>query len=131
MCPLRVHCFSWLYMHYTLNQQRVTEDNIPKCLNCDKATVVIIEREHYFSWLHIYYVLTLFLWDLSTPCVVDHLWVLLLRSFLSLLSIGLLKSSISICTSCILAHELPQNHSADNRKGTWWLIAFLIPCFKR
>ena len=39
-----------------------------------------------FLWLHIYIMPILFLWDLSTLFVVDHLWPLTLRSLLSLLN---------------------------------------------
>ena len=44
----------------------------PKCMSCHKAIVVITRRAHCFHG-YIYVTLILFLWDLSTLCVVDHL----------------------------------------------------------
>ena len=49
---------------------------VPKCMSCHKAIVVITGRAHCFHD-YIYIALILILWDLSTLCVVDHLWPLI------------------------------------------------------
>ena len=46
---------------------------MPKCMSCHKAIVVITGRAHCF-YDDTYMMLVLFLWDLSSLCVVDHLW---------------------------------------------------------
>ena len=46
-----------------------------KYMSCHKAIVVITGRTHCFHD-NIYVTLILLLWELSTPCVVDHLWPL-------------------------------------------------------
>ena len=46
-----------------------------KCMSCHKAIVVITRRAHCFHDC-IYITPILLLWDLSTLCVVDHLWPL-------------------------------------------------------
>ena len=66
-------------------QQCGTVHHVPKCMSCHKAIVVITGRAHCFHD-YIYITLILLLWDLSTMCVVDHLWPLILRSLLCLLS---------------------------------------------
>ena len=47
------------------------------CMSCHKVIVVITGRAHCFHDL-IYIMLILFLWDLSTLYVIDHLWPLIL-----------------------------------------------------
>ena len=66
-------------------QQCGTVHHVPKCMSCHNAIVVITGRAHCFHD-YIYITLILLLWDLSTLCVVDHLWPLILRSLLCLLS---------------------------------------------
>ena len=66
-------------------QQRAIIHHVPKCMSCQKAIVVITGRAHCFHD-YIYITLILLLWDLSTPCLVDHLWALILRSLLCLMS---------------------------------------------
>ena len=66
---------------------------------------------HCFSWLHVYITLILLPWDLSTLRIVNHLWLLIIRSLL-----GLLSSLVPItcnCTSCTHVYELAQNHCGD------------------
>ena len=58
---------------------------VTKCMSCHKTIVVITRRAHCF-YDFICILLILFLWHLSTLCVVDHLWLLILRSLLHLLS---------------------------------------------
>ena len=63
-------------------------------------------------------VLILLLWDLSTLCVVDHLWPLILCSLPRLLS--------------TLWHELLQSHCGDDREGTlfsWWYVYISISIY--
>ena len=50
-------------------------DDVPKCMGCHKATVAITGRANCFHDC-IYITLILLLWDLSTLCVVNHLWPL-------------------------------------------------------
>ena len=57
-------------------QQFVTVHHVPKYMSCHKAIVVISGRAHCFHD-YIYVTLILLLWDLSTMCVVDHLWPLI------------------------------------------------------
>ena len=45
-------------------------------MSCHKATVVITGRAHCFH--DCIYITPILLWDLSTPCVMDHLWLLIL-----------------------------------------------------
>ena len=63
----------------------VTVHHVPKCINYHKAIVVITGTAHYFHD-YMYKAPILLLRDLSTLCVVDHLWLIILRSLLSLLS---------------------------------------------
>ena len=51
-----------------------TVHHVPKCMSCHKAIVVITGRAHCFHD-NIYITLILLLWDLSTLCVVDHLYI--------------------------------------------------------
>ena len=56
-------------------------------------------------WLHIYITAILIFWDLSTLCVVDHLWSLVLCSLLSLLStLWLICTSKCNSTWCAQVH---------------------------
>ena len=66
------------HMMYGLRKthDRTSVHYVPKCMSCHKAIVVITERTHCFHDC-IYITLILFLWDLSTLCVVDHLWPLI------------------------------------------------------
>ena len=52
--------------------------HVPKCMSCHKAIVVITGRAHCFHD-YIYITPILLLWDLSTLCVVDQLWPLILH----------------------------------------------------
>ena len=107
------------------------EDNVPSwwspqwlCGNsCTLAhdvqfILVITRRAHCFHDC-IYITPILLLWVLSTLRVADHLWPLILRSFLSLLR--------TLCnrTSRVQVHELPQSHCGDSREGTLfsWLFS--------
>ena len=54
----------------------VTVHHVPKCMSCHKAIVVITGRAHCFHDCK-YIAPILLLWDLSTLCVVDHLWPLI------------------------------------------------------
>ena len=63
----------------------ITVHQVPKCISCHKAIVVITERTYCFHNC-IYIMPTLFLLDLSTLCVVNYLWPIILRSLLCLLS---------------------------------------------
>ena len=71
--------FHWYQQYWTLHL-------VPKCMSCHKAIVVINERAHFFHD-YMYIMLILLLWDLITLCVVDHLWPLILWSWLCLFSI--------------------------------------------
>ena len=78
---------------------------------------------HCFSWLHVYIMLILLPWDLSTLRIVDHLWLLIIRFLL-----GLLSSLVLItcnCTSCTHVYELAQNHCGDKS-----LIIVIIVCWR-
>ena len=48
--------------------------HVPKCMSCHKAIVVITGRAHCFHDC-MYIMPILLLWDLSTLCVVNHLWL--------------------------------------------------------
>ena len=50
-------------------------------MSCHKAIVVITERAHCFHD-KIYIIVILLLWDLSTLCVVDHLWPLIYITYI-------------------------------------------------
>ena len=89
-------------------QHCVTVDHVTKCMSCHKTIVVITGMARCFHDC-IYIRPILLLWDLSTLCVVDHLWPLILSSLLCLLS-----TVWFIGTS----NELPQSHCGDNREGT-------------
>ena len=81
-----VHCY----------QQCVTVHHAPKCMSCHKAIVVITATAHSF-YDCMYITPILLLWDLSTLCVVDHLWPLRLCSLLRLLN-----------TPCVRVHHVPK-----------------------
>ena len=53
-----------------------TIHHVPTCMSCHKAIVVITGRAYCF-YDSMYIMLILLLWDLSTLCVVDHLWPLM------------------------------------------------------
>ena len=57
---------------YVIHHTQSVHD-VPKCMSCHKDIVVITARAHCFHD-SIYIMLILQLWDLSTLCVVDHLW---------------------------------------------------------
>ena len=59
--------------------------SVPKCMSCHKVIVVITGRTHCFHDC-MYITPILLLWDLSTVCIMNHLWPLMLRSLLCLLS---------------------------------------------
>ena len=79
MCPPIYHHNGFVRTHvlggtwYTVCT--VTVHHVPKCMSCHKATGVITRRAHCFHDC-IYINPILLLWDLSTLCVVDHLWPL-------------------------------------------------------
>ena len=55
--------------------------------SCHKAIVVITRRAYCFhDCIYIFITPILLLWDLSTLCVVNHLWPLILRSLFCLFS---------------------------------------------
>ena len=58
--------------------------HVPQCMSCHNAIVVISGRAHCFHDC-IYIMHILLLWDLSTLCVVDHLWPLLEGGLLKLM----------------------------------------------
>ena len=62
----------WQLMHLSTC---CTVHDVPKCMSCHKAIVVITGSAHCF-YDCIYIKLILLLWDSSTLCVVDHLWLL-------------------------------------------------------
>ena len=57
------------------NQQCVTVHHVPRCMSFHKSILVITGRAHCFHD-KIYVLLIVRLWDLSTLCVVNHLWQL-------------------------------------------------------
>ena len=75
----------WSTTHRVLRSHRNKMSVMPKCMSCHKAIVVITGRTHCFPD-SIYIMLILRLWDLSTLCVVNHLWPLILCFLLSLFS---------------------------------------------
>ena len=91
MCPLSYHHKGFVVTQRVLNKlskernrRSVTIHQVPKCISWHKAIVVITGRAHCFhDCIHITPILLL--WDLTTLCVVDHLWPFILRSLLSLL----------------------------------------------
>ena len=67
-CTLPI-IFIMMYIMYQLPQVHElpqTIHNVPKCMSCCKAIVVITRRPHCFHYN---------IWDLSTLCVVNHLWL--------------------------------------------------------
>ena len=54
----------------------ITVYHVPKCMSCQKAIVVITGTVYRFDD-NIYITLIFSLWDLSTLCVVDHLWAVI------------------------------------------------------
>ena len=68
--PTQHHCIRFFYLHVCIIR---TVHHVPKCMSCHKAIVAITGRAHCFHD-NIYITLILLLWDLSTLCVVDHLW---------------------------------------------------------
>ena len=76
-----------------------------------KAIVVITVRAYYFHD-YIYITPILLLWNLSTLCVTDHLWPLILRSFVAYWV--LFGPAMCNRTSYAQVHDLPQNHSRIN-----------------
>ena len=63
--------------------------NVMKIVSYIYFIYIYIFYMYYICIIYIYiyiYMLILLLWDLSTVCVVDHLWPLILCSLLSLLS---------------------------------------------
>ena len=78
------------------------------------------------SRLHIYYAFMPIMLRqiLSTLYVVNHFWILILRSMLCLLNtLGSLVLAMCNRTSSAQMHELPQSRCGDNREGTFfsWL----------
>ena len=103
-------CWAFLVHRY---QQCVTLHHAPKCMSC-KAIVVITWRENCF---HDYiYITPIFLQQgLLTLFVVDHLWPLILRPLLCLLSTaGSLVPATCNRTSCAQLLELLKSHCCDN-----------------
>ena len=68
-----IHIYLY-YIHIYIYDVRL--HHVSKCMSCHKAIVVITGRAHCFHD-NIYITLILLLWDLSTLCVVDHLWPLI------------------------------------------------------
>ena len=128
-CEIWALCVSWItydHLYYApclaslvhWYQQCVTVHHAPKCMSCHKAVAEIIGRAHCFH-NNIYIMLILLLRDLSTLCIVDHLWPLILRSLLSLLiTLWLIGTSNAYRTLCVQVHELSQSHCGDNREDT-------------
>ena len=69
-----INCISCYQLYIMLS----TVHHVPKYISCYKAIVVITWRVHCFQDC-ICITLILLLWDLSTVCVVDHLWPLIWR----------------------------------------------------
>ena len=90
-----------------------TIHQVPKWLSWHKAIVLITRSAHCFHD-YIYVTLILVLWDLRTLCVVHHLWPLILRAPLRLLStlffIG--TSNVEPCNMCQSAWVA--------KKSLWW-----------
>ena len=72
-----------LLIHW--HQQCVTVHRVANSMSWHKVIVVITGKARCFHD-YIYVTPIFLLWDLSTMCVVDHLWSLILRLLLSLLS---------------------------------------------
>ena len=68
-------------------------------MSCHKATVVITGRAHCFH--DCIYITHILLWDLSTPCVMDHLWLLILCYLLILLSMLWYHALVHWCQQCV------------------------------
>ena len=81
-----ITCLVLLVEHFLVHwyQQFVIVHHMPKCMSCRNAIVVVTRRTHCFHD-YIYITPIFLLWDLSTLYVVDHIWPLILRSFLCLL----------------------------------------------
>ena len=97
---------------------------MPKCMSCHKAILVITGRARCF---HDYISITsiLLLQDLSTLCLKEHLWLLILPFLLRLWStLGSLVPAM--CTLFALMQELLQSHCGDNQEGTLfsWLYIY-------
>ena len=96
-----------------VSAQCVTVLNVPKCMSSHKGIVMITGR--HIAFMITYILSTLLLWDLSTLCVIDHLWSLILRSLLSLLSTPLIhwyQQHVTLhyvpwCMCCYLPTYLP------------------------
>ena len=89
----RVNEYMYIYI-YIYIYSCYDENNVPTRLSprwlygnsctrmrCHKAIVVITERGHCFHD-KIYIIVILLLWDLSTLCVVDHLWPLIYITYI-------------------------------------------------
>ena len=89
-----------LLIHW--HQQCVTVDCVANCMSWHKVIVVITGKAHCF---HDYISVTpiLLLWNLSTMCVVDHLWSLILRLLLSFLNTIWFIGSLLKCMSWLQA----------------------------
>ena len=81
----------WLVEHSCVQVPRLHESPQSHCSDNWEDTL--------FSWLHICYVFML-LWDLSTLCVMDHLWPLILSSL-----IGLLSTRVPKCPGYMSCHK--------------------------
>ena len=75
------HTHTHTHKHTYICYMYITVHHVPKCMSCHKAIVVITGRAHCFHD-YIYVTLILFLWDLSTLCVVDHLWPLIIHIYI-------------------------------------------------
>ena len=74
-----------------------------------KKTQILMNKPVYSSLpiLEMSKIVILLLWDLSTLCVVDHLWPLVLRSLLCLLSTLL----VYWYRQCVTVHHVPKSMS--------------------
>ena len=84
-----------------------------------KAIVLITEKTYCFQD-YIYIMSTFLLWDLSTLCVVDHIWPLILCSLLGLLSSLWFTGTSNVYMFIHVyakVYELPQSHCGDTQKA--------------
>ena len=89
--------------------QFVTVHHVPKCMSCHKDIVVITERAHCFHD-YIYITPILLLYNLSSLCVVDHLWHMT-TTYIILLAKSLLNTLWFIGTT-----------NVHHRNPLWWYL---------
>ena len=84
-----IYIYIYIYIYSCYHENNVPTRLSPRWLygnsctrmRCHKAIVVITERGHCFHD-KIYIIVILLLWDLSTLCVVDHLWPLIYITYI-------------------------------------------------